>query len=302
LLRGQWRAFDITARLLGAPGAVLSSPDVAVGKNFLYVTTNIYSRTKVGGAVVRIPLSQIANGEPKPEIFASMESFGFRICQNCTETAFFPSHKDTSTITVHSWPEQERVPVWQDVPVAQWVGGTGYDSRCPDGRRWLDRVDPRLTGATKAGSELFFAWPVDAGSNQRPNPFIQVARIDSWELKLIENIYVFDAESATCYPALATNVDNEVAISYMIGGGPRFPSHAVGMLTRPRKAILVAPGDRGPDPDPTTGAGEWGDYLTLRPVPPENKLFAAAACTLKGKGDGSRLDATPHFAVVGRSY
>ena len=120
-------------------------------------------------------------------------------------------------------------------------------------------------------------------------------------MKLIESINLYDKESATCYPALATNADNDVGISYMVGGGPRFPSHVVGMLTGPRKEILVASGERGPVPDPATGRGEWGDYLTLRPVFPERKLFAAAAYTLKGEGDGTRFDATPHLAVFGRS-
>jgi hypothetical protein len=299
--RGQWRVFDITARSLGVKGAYLGFPDLAVGTNFLYITTNVSDGSRSGSAVVRMPLAQIASGEPTFETFASLDYYSFRVAQNCRNTAFFAAHKDTATLIVFSWPESDSAPVSHDVAVPRWVGGNGYHSQCPDGRKWLDRADPRLTGATMAGSEVFFAWGVDSGSNQRPNPFVQVARIDSWDLTLIENISVFDAESATCYPALATNVDNDVSISYMIGGGPRFPSHVVAMLTGPRRELLVASGDRGPVPDPATGAGQWGDYLTVRPVFPDRKLFAAAAYTLKGKGNGTRFDATPHFAVFGRS-
>src|SRR6266851_3576643 len=139
-------------------------------------------------------------------------------------------------------------------------------SRTPDGQTWLDRADPRITGATLAGTELYFAWGVNAGSNHRPQPFVQIARIDSQNLTLLENINVFDPDSATCYGALSSNADKEVGISYMIGGGPRFPSHAVGILTAARKDVIVAAGDRGPLPK--NGSGEWGDYLTVRPVFP----------------------------------
>ncbi|MGC2697517.1 MAG: hypothetical protein WA738_17150 [Candidatus Angelobacter sp.] len=304
MIQGEWHKFDITPRMLQVPGAYLDFSDLAVGTNFLYLTTNLYLNggTSAGSAVLRIPFSTIESGEVSAEKFVSMDFFSFRMAQNCRETAFFAVHKDTATLSVFSWPENQANPAQTDIQVQRWIGGAGYFSRLPDGRRWLDRADPRLTGATLAGTELWFAWAVDKGSNGLPNPHIQIAKIDSWDMKLIENINVFDPESATCYPALSTNADNDVGISYMIGGGPRFPSHVVGMLTRPRKEILVVNGERGPDPD-SSGQFVWGDYLTLRPVFPERKLFAAAAYTLQGKGDDTGLgqDATPHFAVFGRS-
>jgi hypothetical protein len=151
-----------------------------------------------------------------------------------------------------------------------------------------------------AGNELWFAWSVDRGSNQRPKPFVQIARIDSSNLTLVENLNIFDADSAICYAALGTNANNEVGMSYMIGGGSRFPSHVIGILTGTRKDVVVAVSDRGPL-DPQTGKGEWGDYLTVRPVFPKQNLFAATGYTMKGSGDGSNQDATPRFVVFGRA-
>src|SRR5262249_7657620 len=184
---------------------------------------------------------------------------------------FFAAHRDTSTLEVFSWDETRAEPAEDSVGVARWIGGNGYQSRTPDGRRWLDRADSRITGATLAGQELWFAWAVDRGSNQRPRPFVQIARIDSSHLTLIENINIFDADSAICYAALGTDANSEVGVSYMIGGGPRFPSHVVGILTGTRKDVVVAAGDRGPL-DSNDGKGEWGDYLTVRRVFPNEKL------------------------------
>jgi hypothetical protein len=129
---------------------------------------------------------------------------------------------------------------------------------------------------------------------------VQIARIDASNLTLIENINIFDADSAICYGALGTNANDEVGVSYMIGGGSRFPSHVVGILTGTRKDVVVAAGDRGPL-DPQTGKGEWGDYLTIRRAFPSQKLFAATGYTMKGGGDGSNRDATPRFVVFGRA-
>jgi hypothetical protein len=301
---GKWRLFDINTAMLNVNGAFLDFPDLAVGANSLYVTTNIFGPgSAVGSAVVRIPLSGIASGQPKATPFVSMDFQSFRVAQHCGTTAFFAAHENTSTLKLFSWDEGKNAPVSKSVGVARWLGGNGYVSRTPDGRRWLDRADPRITGATMANTGIWFAWSVDRNSNHRPNPFVQIARIDASTLTLLDNINIFDSTNATAYGALAANLNGEVGISYMIGGKTMAPSHVVGILgiaRHTRKDIVVATGERGPF-DPDTGKGEWGDYLTCRRVFPNETLFAATGFTMKGPGDGSNTDATPNFVVFGRA-
>jgi hypothetical protein len=300
---GRWRLFDITTQTLGVPGQFLDFPDLAVGANSLYVTTNIFTPQgqSAGAAVVRIPIAGIDGGQPAAQPFVSQDLNSFRVAQNCKTTAFFAAHADTSTLSVFTWPEADAQPAPTNIGVPRWIGGQGYRSRTPDGGRWLDRVDPRITGAVlltdavSGDDEVWFAWSVDAGSNQRPNPFVQIARIDATNLTLLDNPNVFDTDSAIAYGSLCSNVNNEVAISYMIGGGSRFPSHMVGLLTGSRKDTLIVVGDRGP------ADSQWGDYLTVRPVFPDRKLFAATGYTMNGNGDGSNRDATPRFVVFGRA-
>ena len=294
---GNWRLFDITTQTLGVAGQFLDFPDLAVGTNNLYVTTNLFTPDGqgAGAAVVRIPIAGIAAGSVTATSFVSKDLNSFRVAQNCGTTAYFAAHADTSTLRVFSWDETQSAPKPTDVGVARWIGGQGYQSSTPDGQRWLDRVDPRLTGATLAGNELWFAWSVDSGSNRRPNAFVQIARIDATNTTLLENVNVFDLNAAIAYGALSSNTDNEVGISYMIGGSQQFPSHMVGILTGTRKDVLVSAGERG------TSDGQWGDFLTVRPVFPAQKLFVATGYTMKGPGDGSNRDATPRFVVFGRS-
>ncbi len=298
---GKWSIFDITTQMLGVPGYFMDFPDLAVGASFLYMTTNCFAPdgSTVGSAVVRIPFSSIAAGTPTVDKFVSMELFAFRVAQNCHATAYFASHRDTSTLAVFSWPENDPAPTSKDVPVARWIGTNGYNSRTPDGRRWLDRADPRITGATLAGTELWFAWGVDAGSNHRPQPFVQMARINSSDMGLIEDVNLFDTDSAICYAGLATNANNTIGVSYMIGGAV-FPSHVVGFMSGNRVSVVAGKGDRGPLPDPQ-GHFDWGDFLTARPVFPDCKLFAATGYSLLGNQDDGDLDATPRLVLFGHA-
>ena len=299
--QGRWRHIDLTTQVFGVPGAFLDFPDLAVGSNDLYVTTNIFGPgQRFGSGVARIRIDSMSTGtvamDGRP--FVSFDLQSFRVAQNCMDTGFFAAHADTSTLAVFRWPEGQPKPARVDVPVARWIGGNGYVSRTPDGRRWLDRADPRLSGATLAQGQLWFAWGVDRRSNQRAQPFVQIARIDAASGSLVENVNVFDPESATCYGALSTNAKGDVGISYMLGGGPRFPTHVVGILTGARKDLIVASGERGPFDD--QGKGEWGDYLAVRPVFPDARMFAATGFTMKGVSNGSNRDVTPRFVTFGR--
>jgi hypothetical protein len=300
---GRWRLFDITTRRLGVPGAFLDFPDLAVGAKALYMTTNIFPQnsTKAGSAVVRIPFKSITKGPFRVTRFVTFDHFSIRVAQNCGATAFFAAHENTSTLRVFSWRETSRRPTSRLIAVSRWIGGNGYHSRTPDSRRWLDRADPRITGATLAGNELWFAWGVNRGSNQREKPFIQIARIDALNLVLLENINIFDTDSATCYAGLATNSDGEVGIAYFIGGGTRFPTLVVGFLSAPRRDVQVAVSQRGPLPE-DDGSYQWGDYLAVRLAFPNTKYFAATGYVMKGagSGDGSNRDCTPHFVIFGR--
>jgi hypothetical protein len=298
---GKWQIFDITTQMLEIPGFFMDFPDLAVGANFIYMTTNCFGpdQQTVGSAVVRIPFTSLAQGSPTIEKFVSMELFAFRVAQNCGETAYFAAHRDTSTLAVFSWPEGEATPTSQDVPVARWIGTNGYISRTPDGRRWLDRADPRITGATLAGNELWFAWGVDADSNHRAKPFVQMARLNVTDMSVIEDVNLFDPDSAICYAGLATNANNEIGVSYMIGGAV-FPTHVVGFLSNNRTSLVAGRGDRSPLAD-DQGHFDWGDYLTARPVFPDRRLFAAGGYSLIGNQDGNNVDATPRFVIFGRA-
>jgi hypothetical protein len=112
-------------------------------------------------------------------------------------------------------------------------------------------------------------------------------------MTLIENINLWDTSSGSCYAGLNTNVNNEVGVSYTMGGGTRFPTHIVGILTGTRRLVKTFASTRGPSDN------KWGDYLTVRRNFTNQKLFCATGYTLQS-GAGSS-DATPNLTIFGRS-
>lgn len=293
---GSWRFFDITPASLGlGPGIWLDFPDLATGSNMLYMTSNAFAAAGPwkASAVVRIRLSSFTSGTLSATRSISTTHPSLRVAQNCGTTAFFVAHNSTSSIRVFKWPEGSAAPTSVNVAVASWSSGP-YSSVTPDGRNWLARADGRHTGATLAGNELWFAWgSAKGGANARPQPFVQIARINATTLSLIENVNLWDPNSAIGYAGLGTNANNEVGASYTIGGGPRFPTHVVAILTGTPRNVTTFTSARGP------ADNKWGDYLTVRRNYANEKLFCASGYTLQNGAGAS--DATPNLTIFGRS-
>jgi hypothetical protein len=292
---GTWRFFDITPASLGlSPGVWLDFPDLSEGTNMLYMTSNCFAgSTWRASAVVRIRLSSFTSGVLSASRSVSTTHPSLRVAQNCGTTAYIVAHNNTSSLRVFSWRESLTAPTSNNITVASWAR-TGYSSITPDGKDWLQRADGRHTGATLAGNELWFAWgSAMGGANARPHPYIQIARINATTMTLIENINLWNPNYAFFYAGLATNENNEVGASYMIGGGPRFPAHVVSILTGTRRQVTTFASTRGPSDN------KWGDYLTVRRNYANKKLFCATGYSLQSGAGLS--DATPNLTIFGRA-
>jgi hypothetical protein len=307
---GRWRIHDISPASLGKPGLFLDFPDLAVGENMLYMTTNMFSGSSwAGSAVVRIPIAGIQSGTVTAQAVTSSLNSGVRVAQNCGTRAFWAAHLSTSRLRVFHWDENAAAPSSNDINnIPTWVDVRPYTSIVPDTRRWLNRADGRIVGATLARAnnvdELWFAWGSNRGGvNQRKHPFIQIARINSSTFQLIDSINLHHNEVAFAYPALATNQRGEVAASYFIGGGGnagKFPTHAISLLTGVRKDVTVAASLFGPFRAQGQDRNGFGDYVTVRKHSPNGNLFAATGYTLQLDPVTEPQNAVPHFVIFGR--
>ena len=287
----RWRTFDIKPAELGSPNNLIDFPDLAVGQNMLYITTNAF----LGGDwtasyVIRIPFSELVSGVIRAQRTVSTENFAFRVAQNSGARAFWVSHNDTASMRVFSWDENQAQPTFTNVQVPQW-SRDGMSSRTPDGFDWLGRSDNRHLGAALSGNELWFTWGAGRGQGQA-HAHTRIARLNASTLALQQSHALASPNYAIQYATLGVNSDDEVGAAFCFGGGAFFPSPAVGILTAAPSFAKTADGKHGP------ARQQWGDYLTVRRHHPDGRVFSSTGYSLETGTDNN--GAAPRFVMFGR--
>jgi hypothetical protein len=303
----KWRYVDISSvALLGSRGSMLDFPDVALTDHRLYVTTNAYGGTANkdsdwrATALVRIDIDRLLNRQVVAEKQFVAEKIvqrtllNYRLAQNCKDTIYWSTHVTNSKMRVYAWKESDAAPTHFDVNIPTWEPPPpDYVETMPKKGKWLGRVDDRIVAGACTGKELYFGWTAGAGGvNARPNPYVQVARIDVKTRKLMESINLWDPEDAVCCPALGVDRNGEVGVSYSIGGRRRPPSHAVGYLTGNQAHTIAFDGPRAPP------AGRWGDFLTVRRCYPQEDRLIATGYTMSKATDDDH--AVPDLVIFSR--
>jgi len=206
---------------------------------------------------------------------------------------------------MHLWEEKETsTSVSQrELAVPQWPNNQAdYQSitPAPDKTNWLaDIKGPTrgaITGGTRSDNLLWFAWTAAKGNYTTTDsppqiinisqPHIRVAVFNFASYRLAKHIVLWNRNYAQAYPALATNGDGEIGISYAYGGTSKMPDHAVGFLSGVVSLKKTTASN--------TGAMRWGDYMSIRPQPGTN-LFTAA-----GHGQ-TGVFPDPHYVLFGRA-
>ena len=166
-------------------------------------------------------------------------------------------------------------------------------AKAPDSKDWISE-DHRIIGATRVGTQLWFAWTAASGDGgyggfKFPFPHVQIVKFDiAQDFKRVDQMQVWNADHAYAYPCLTTNSDNEVGISLAWGGGASlFGSHAVGILgdfvvwygaasdvTVLRTNVDKARGKPFLE-------SRFGDYLHVRLAHPDTRYFSAFGYAVK---------------------
>jgi len=287
VVQRRWRIYDIRPAALGSPGNMLDFPDMAVGATHLYITTNAFQgETWTASYVIRIPLAQLVSGQIVAQRVVSTQNFAFRVAQQCANVGLWASHVSTTVLRVYSWAQSA---TFKDVTVPRWLR-TGMSSQT-GAFNWLGRCDSRILGAALVGGELWFTWGSGRGLGFQ-EPHTRIARVNAATQALVKSQALASATYAIQYATLAVNTSNEVGASYMFGGGPFLPSHAVGVLTGTPAHAVVKAGTHGPRRQ------QWGDYLAARRHHPDGTRFSASGYTLQG-GD-TETSVEPRYVVFTR--
>jgi len=232
----------LTPSSLNVSGS-LDYPDMAVGANMLYFSTNVfYNDGSASSVVVRIPLDGLKNHAPAP--VATERRFGVRLVQNTGTTGYFAAHVDTSTLRVYSWDESAGDPTLRDVVVPTWNRTTLWGP-----------VGSRVLGAARSGDNLWFAWNAGPADN-RPFRYAAVVHLNAQTFALVESPDLYNNDFRIGLPSLGSNsVTGDIGIAYAFGDTM---AEAVGLLTNTPVFFPVVNGGI------TLSALRWGDYLSVR--------------------------------------
>ena len=185
---------------------------------------------------------------------------------------------------------------WRDRGISSWPVAEKNDIVCkaPDFADWISE-DHRIIGATRVGSQVWFAWAAGSGDGGHggfrfPSAHIQIAKFDvGGNFKCVEQTQIWNPDIAFCYPSLTTNSQGEVGVSLAWGGGTNFGSHAVGILgdfvvwfQEPSQmtSTFVDPSDKATK-------SRFGDYLHVRLAYPDTTYFSAFGYAVLKASDGS---------------
>ena len=310
----------------------LDFPDVSYGDAFLYLNTNVFLRsTDSAGNVVldtngnpidtfqgklffELPLKELKAGAGFNYQYAFIaEALTFSSpTQNIGDENYWAAHVDNATMRIYSskgadsnysWRERSLKANWPTASNSKTVKPEDNEdnviSAAPDSTDWISE-DHRILGATKVGSQLWFAWTAangdgGAGGFSFPQPHIQIAKFDiAQDYNCVEQTQVWNANNAYAYPSLTTNSNFEVGISIAWGGGTSYGSHAVGILGD----FVVWYGEASGMTSAILSPTRFGDYVHVRLAHPDTRFFSAFGYAVTKDTSTTPPTETPHYLYV----
>ena len=276
---GSWYYWDFAPRGANASwtGQWFDYPDMAFTTANLFISFNMFRGNTWQRAVVfRMPLATLASGGSLGyRVWSTTEVGSIRLCRGPGATMYMGSHRSTSTLRVLQWPDSATGPTQRDVGVRPWSAGA-YNAPGPGGVNWLNRLDPRITGAWVGGGTIGFMWTANRDTTH-PLPYVRVVRLRESTKALIDEPDIWSNVSAWAYPAAAANANGQMGFAAFYGGGTRHPAHVVGVRTatgwetRITRSSTHGPADQA-----------WGDYLSVTPHQPGGTQWVASGYTLQG--------------------
>lgn len=294
----------------------LDYPEVALGAKYFYFTSNMFNDEDYTRAIiVRMSLDDLAN-ERAPHFSVYQDSargnsgatiIMFTPVQGATNTMYWASHITNAQMKLYQWNESllssgvktfiRDIPPWTDM-VRGLVNATG-----PDGNNWAARSDSRITSGWMANGLIGFLWNADRGGKSTNNATFPWPYINAATFKVSDNMtyvgrpYMWSPDFAWLYGYISPDKNGNLGAVAFFGGGKFYPSVALGMratssgLSQSWNMRSMLNGTHGPAGP--SGPGEWGDYVTLRPINGTGPGWVASGWTLQGGNQDNNVE--PRF-------
>ncbi|MFL5799642.1 MAG: hypothetical protein ACJ77A_17135 [Actinomycetota bacterium] len=301
-----WTYWDITAAELPGTHPFLDYPDLALGSNYVYFSSDAGAACcSVNQSVIaRIGLDNLQNGlnlaaGPHAWRYLDQVLLGGQVTQNTLGRAFWARNIDNSHIQVNSWSESSTsyLSPAAVVAIGSWPN-TDYTTTTPDGKTWLATYTGAVIGEARGGPKndsLWFAWTAGRGSGKLSwlsQVHVELVQISASTLGLISQRAIWNPAHTFAYPALTTNPAGQLAISMAWGGGCCYVNFAVGNLTTSPFLVINATSSTA-----NCLCGRWGDYFGIGPANQVDRpnAFVAAGYGFSAPPAGGPATYDPHF-------
>lgn len=267
-----WTYWDIASTQVEATSGILDYPDMSVGDNSLYISSDAVG---IGLLIMRLPLREIQAGTGFTFWYTHPTdggtAYGGHVSQNTQDEVYWAGHNNTSSMRIFSWKESETRYYWRDRNINSWTNGMSNNT--PSGVNWLSGASGfpgnSVLGITRRNNEVWCAWTANAGGGFT-NAHVQVVKFRNTDYSVIEQMQIWNNSYAFAYPYFATNTDGEVGVSLMWGGVTTEASHAAGFMGDfvvyyPRLSTTTNPRN--------------GDYVTIRRYSNNGRWFDASGYT-----------------------
>ncbi len=301
LRNGTWHYYDFTPQSFGWPSNwSLDFPDMAVSKNFLYITSNAGATgasTESGWTVWRIPLSQLkAEGSITWNHFSANDGWNGRLTKGAQQIMYLGEINSSSNLKLFTWPDSSNTVSTDNIGINSFnflnQDGTAPS---PDGSDWAAFADSRCLGAWTDGHNIGFMWNAKQGGGF-PYPYIATVELD-YNKSVIRQDQIWNQNHAWLYPSICPNTLGRWGGTACWGGGAYYPNAAVFIADDVNnysfENVTVTNATNGPS------GNRWGDYFSTRAHPGfgGESWIAGVYSLVGGMGNGN---AEPRFVWFGR--
>ena len=220
---GTWDCdYDFTPQNLGLPaGRQFDFPDLVVGANSLYHSSNIFNQTSpfaTEAMISRYPLNEMSNCQGFGyQAIVRNDNFSLRATHGTGSTVYIGSHNSTSQIRIFNWTEGSGTYFFDDRNINAWSAGVGV---CPgpDGKDWCGFADSRIQGAYLANGVIGFMWNASQGGGFA-YPQVQVAQFRESDRAFLSQAQIWNPSYAWQYPSVGVNGRGHLGGTIAVGGG-----------------------------------------------------------------------------------
>lgn len=295
-----WTYYTLNAPFFGYPASNnLDFPDMSIGLNHLYVTSNVTnsSGNTIGAVCWRMPLDDLrAQGGANVTYFT--ESLpNLRSTQGAAGgDMFIGTQVNTSNLRIYRWRNDGTLDS-VDRGVTSWFQGSSAPD--PGGVDWISRDFNDILAAYVSGPNCVFMWDsAQGGGFAMPN--IRVARFATSNRNLVDQGQIWSSTVAWAYPGFHPNDRGHVGGVMCYGGGGNYATLCAavaddlgGSQIGPIDVAAIQAGTASP-----TGA-RWGDYYTGRRAEPDGNTWIGTGYVVRTDEPGTR--SVPYAAWFGRS-